>query len=349
LQNLDRSRTAQQQAGFDFFNGPNVDSGVENCEGCHNLPLGTNGRINFEGDDVSQDFKVPHLRNAYDKVGRFNEEGAQVTGFGYLHDGSEDTLVDFLRAAVFDFPGATEADRDAIREDLAAFVLAFDTGMAPLVGRQLTLDGPPGAEDGTLLDLLQARSAAGDCDLVARAPRDGVVRAWLLTSGAFRPDRAGEAPVDPDGLIDSAAPGAELTFVCVPPGDGYRSALDRDGDGHLDGDERDAGSDPADPDSRPGHLPPPTTPPPATSPTPTADPPSPTPTASPGAHRVYLPFGQSLRDEIGAGEGTESRSGTSYTPDGPCNLPPCRTYGTSTNPPRSLSPQDGSRKELDHA
>jgi hypothetical protein len=37
-----------------------------------------------------------------------------------------------------------------------------------------------------------------------------------------------------------------ITFTCVPPGDGVRSALDRDSDGHRDGDEIFAGSDPAD-------------------------------------------------------------------------------------------------------
>ena len=31
--------------------------------------------------------------------------------------------------------------------------------------------------------------------------------------------------------------GRPITFLCVPPGDGYRSALDRDLDGVLDGDE----------------------------------------------------------------------------------------------------------------
>ena len=37
-----------------------------------------------------------------------------------------------------------------------------------------------------------------------------------------------------------------LTFTCVPPGDGLRSALDRDLNGHLDGDQLVGESDPAD-------------------------------------------------------------------------------------------------------
>jgi hypothetical protein len=43
------------------------------------------------------------------------------------------------------------------------------------------------------------------------------------------------------------ATGAALTYTCVPPGAGKRIGIDRDLDGALDGDERAAGSNPADP------------------------------------------------------------------------------------------------------
>ena len=39
------------------------------------------------------------------------------------------------------------------------------------------------------------------------------------------------------------------TYACTPPGSGVRVGLDRDQDGVLDGDEKDAGSDPANADS----------------------------------------------------------------------------------------------------
>jgi hypothetical protein len=44
-----------------------------------------------------------------------------------------------------------------------------------------------------------------------------------------------------------AADGGALTYTCVPPGEGNRLALDRDGDTLFDRDEIDAGTDPADP------------------------------------------------------------------------------------------------------
>jgi hypothetical protein len=45
--------------------------------------------------------------------------------------------------------------------------------------------------------------------------------------------------------------GHPLTYTCAPPGSGTRMGVDRDQDGAWDGDEEDAGSNPADPASRP--------------------------------------------------------------------------------------------------
>jgi hypothetical protein len=42
-----------------------------------------------------------------------------------------------------------------------------------------------------------------------------------------------------------------VTYTCVPPGSGKRVGVDRDEDGAWDGDERQAHTDPADPDSKP--------------------------------------------------------------------------------------------------
>jgi len=278
-QNLDRGMTAEQRAGFEFFSGPTrVDSGVETCEGCHSLPLGTNGRVNFEGDQINQDFKAAHLRNLYDKVGRFDVAGQQVRGYGFVHNGSFDTLVTFLRLDVFDFPGQTETQRDAVRRRVAEYLLAFDTGMAPAVGRQVTLGPAPDPAARAQLDRIAARAAAGDCDLVARRRSGAAERGYLWTAGAFETDRTGEPPLPLDALVALAAgPDGPATFTCVPPGDGRRSALDRDEDGYPDGDEIAAGSDPADPASDPRGAPSPS--PSATSGA-TQAPPSPTATST---------------------------------------------------------------------
>ena len=69
--------------------------GAITCTFCHRLPLGTDGLSTFEGE--TQEFKIAHLRNLYQKVGMFGVAGGatvgdQVRGFGFLHDGSVSTV-----------------------------------------------------------------------------------------------------------------------------------------------------------------------------------------------------------------------------------------------------------------
>jgi YVTN family beta-propeller protein len=252
-QRIDRHMEREQQAGFDFFTGPFLsDGGVLNCASCHNLPLGTNRLVNFEGVQLGRDLKTPHLRNVYQKVGRFNVPGPQVAGFGVTHDGALDTVEDFLRLDVFFFPGKTEEEKDVTRRLLNSYVMAFDTGMAPAVGRQLTISEELREKDRQLIDLLMTRAAAGDCDLTARGWEEKTLRGWLYRNNVFRGDKSNETPLNLLALLNRyKLNGEPITFTCVPPGDGLRSALDRDLDGYLDGDEILAGSNPADANSVP--------------------------------------------------------------------------------------------------
>jgi len=150
------------------------------------------------------------------------------------------------------FPGKTEEEKDVMRRLLQSYIVAFDTGMAPAVGRQLTISDELKEEERQLIDLLMIRAAAGDCDLTARGWEGTALRGWLYRNDAFYGDRSDEAPLRLEALLSRYRSGSEpITFTCVPPGDGLRSALDRDLDGYLDGDELFAGSDPADAKSVP--------------------------------------------------------------------------------------------------
>ena len=223
-----------------------------NCEGCHNLPLGTNRLVNFENIQVGRDMKTAHLRNLYQKIGRFNVPGPQVSGFGLLHDGTLDTVINFLRLDTFFFPGKTEEEKDVTRRFLESYIMAFDTGMAPAVGRQLTIFDEPREKDRQLIDLLMTRAAAGDCDLTARGWDQERLRGWLLRDGVFYGDRSDERMLNSEELLSRyRRHGEPLTFTCVPPGDGLRSALDRDLNGLLDGDELARGKALADANSLP--------------------------------------------------------------------------------------------------
>ena len=243
--NLDGSLTAQQAAGANLFVNGNHDV-IATCEGCHNLPLGTGGFSTFEGE--SQEFKVPHLRNAYDKLGEFNAAGPQVAESGFLHDGAIPTLFDFFAAPVFQV-------NDVEQRQLEAFMLAFDTGLAPAVGQQLTAT-PTNLNSQAIVDriaLLIARDEAGDCELVARGTLAGEQRGALyVNGGTFSLDINGEPAMAADDVrLLATVAGQEITYTCVPPGSGTRLALDRDEDGFFDTTETRAGSDPADPNSTP--------------------------------------------------------------------------------------------------
>ena len=132
-------------------------------------------------------------------------------------------------------------------------MLAFPTNFAPIVGQQITLTRSSSAAVAARVDLLRQRADAGECDLVAKTVIDGAEAGFLYVgSGLFRTDRRA-SPAITDAALRSptAHDNRTITFTCVPPGSGERIAVDRDGDGFWDGDERDAHSDPADPTSTP--------------------------------------------------------------------------------------------------
>jgi YVTN family beta-propeller protein len=272
---LDNVLTGQALSGHNIFFGATSDS-VANCNGCHTLDpsqgfFGTGGLTTFENE--TQEFKVAHLNNAYQKVGMFGMpdvsqinvpagdravQGDQIRGFGFLHDGSVPSIFDFLHAVVFSLT-------DSNRADLEQFVLAIDTTYAPIVGQQVTLTDTNAATVGSRIDLMIAQAEASftlvgqpgakACDLVVKGIVNGQARGYLMdgATGLFHSDRAAEMPKsDTDMRALATTPGQQLTYTCAPPGSGVRMGIDRDEDGFLDRDELDAGSDPADPLSVPG-------------------------------------------------------------------------------------------------
>jgi YVTN family beta-propeller protein len=267
---LDNSLTPAQQGGRDFYFGPRKADGNlvtgNTCNGCHVLDpangfFGNGGEASFE--DETQIVKIPHLRNAYTKVGMFgmpamrffqpgdnDHKGDQVRGFGFMHDGSADTLFRFFRSVVFEdtgigtgFDGPNNGDDK--RHNMEQFVLAYDSDLAPVVGQQITLGATSGSDVQTRVDLLLARSQSPfvskvlggnvtECDLVVKGRIDGAERGWLyLGGGTFAAD-------DGTSIADSAlralaqTAGQELTYTCQPPGSGVRAGINRDEDAYED-------------------------------------------------------------------------------------------------------------------
>jgi YVTN family beta-propeller protein len=224
------------------------------CQGCHTLDpargfFGTSGMASFEA--LPQIFKIPQLRNLYTKIGMFGIApngfsddgdngftGDQIRGFGFLNDGSIDTLFRFVAARVFDAHaggrvGFTGADSVGQRRDVEQFLLAFDSDVAPIVGQQVTLTRHNAATVAARIDLLRARAGQPfasqilgaqmhECDLIAHAVVAGEPLGWL-----YRPDDASWEPDDGSRSISdgelrrlAATAGQEVTYSCVPPGEG---------------------------------------------------------------------------------------------------------------------------------
>jgi DNA-binding beta-propeller fold protein YncE len=276
IRGLSSGLNATEAAGRDFFLNRSPSDQIGSCRTCHVLNpdagfFGSDGLSSFETEP--QFFKIAHLRNLYQKVGMFGmplvpfidqfngspplpHMGPQVRGFGFLHDGSFDTIFHFLNTFAFaqtpqfnprGFVRGAPGDPD--RREVEAFLLAFDTDFRPGVGQQVTLSAtsPPSV----VTRITDLRLFCGF--VVVKGVVGGERRGWVyLGDDRYRPDRFLDPAVSTSQLQQIAAvPGQELTFTCVPPADHLRLGVDADDDGLFDRDEIDDGSDPEDPASGP--------------------------------------------------------------------------------------------------
>jgi len=247
-QNLDRTLPvtfagANPRAGFtnfvfDHYVGT-PQLGIS-CNDCHALPTGSASfLIAASALRESQDFKVPHLRNLYQKTSVNRRANASsVGGFGFLHDGSFDTLFDFLSEPVFQ----NFANNATIKSNLQAFMLCFDTGAAPAIGYTRTLAATNVSSPSISNDwsLLEAQAAAGtNLDLIVKGTIDHQRHGLLFQPGEnnYRLDSMDSSPLTRAELLARVLAGDTLTLMGVPPGSGQRMGIDRNLDGVLDFDE----------------------------------------------------------------------------------------------------------------
>src|SRR5207247_9192131 len=127
-------------------------------------------------------------------------------GFGFLHDGSVDTLFRFHNATVFN-TGFNPSGADTTRRQVEQFVLAFDSNLAPIVGQQITLTNTNAATVGPRIDLLLARAGQNERDVVVKGTVGGVQRGAARgagTSQLAKMDRAADPPHTDAPLADLA-------------------------------------------------------------------------------------------------------------------------------------------------
>jgi hypothetical protein len=261
------------------------------CVLCHTLPTGLGPDMRFKGNHWEQiptgtnsdhhlalvaiprsdnlPFKIPQLRNLFDKTGMDLTHSNSQAGFGFSHDGSVSSLVSFVQdsfqitndqqtadlvAFLFSLTGSDVPSGSLTDPDNAPGVMSLDTPAA--TGLQITVSNSAFAPLlNTMLDL--ASNPVSRLELVVKGRENGLARGWFFesASGFFQSDRLSETET-PAQLLALAAPGSEQTYTFVPAGSGERIGIDRDADGYYDQDEVDAGANPADPVSLPTVPPP---------------------------------------------------------------------------------------------
>lgn len=245
---LDNSLNAVEEQGLNHFDRGlvRVQTGQrEVCRTCHTLNpaagiFGTGGLMSDNAQPGERNIKIPHFRDQYQKVGMFGfgfqtpaETGPQVRGFGYNHNG----------ATSGNFAIADLGLSDTVLAEIRAFLFAFPTEQAPIVGQQATVNASNINIARSRIDLLVERGLATDpvpeCDLIVKGVVDGRSAGFLMNENAgFQPDSMTASEMSLDGLLGLIGTRASsLTFTCAPWGSGQRMGIDRDMDAVLDGDE----------------------------------------------------------------------------------------------------------------
>lgn len=259
LEARDRTLRPDEAAGLELFQHRPV-LGNLTCASCHALPLGSNGEVAAVGvAGVPSSFDVPGLRRIADREqptqpvgGGFGERPR--SGAGLTHAGVFGRLQDaFARTPTGPDDTHAFAMSPAEADQIAAFLRAFDTGLAPATAWMVTANAGnwAAARDGDVAFLLdQARR--GNCDVVAFRSQDPnglpatLVRtaAYDVARNVFRLAGGPVADISTRALLAEAANDRPVTFLGVPLGMGLSVGLDRDVDGLLDADEVARGTDP---------------------------------------------------------------------------------------------------------
>ena len=253
---IDNTLTAEQAAGkfmFDFgvlrSNGSN-----EVCTQCHPVDFangiyGTTGQLSDNTQPGERDFKIPHFRNQYTKIGMFSTfPGStinQIRGFAFNHNGATSNT------HLFSEFGVTQ---EKVRQ-LKSYLYAFPTESPPILGQQLSINNQSYSRNISRLNVFINQASINfpipECDLTFSTVIDNQTINGLFDRNSqlftYDDNQTGHTVVQlKQNISESDQP---YTFTCQPWGSGERIALDRDQDGLLNSEERINGSDALNADS----------------------------------------------------------------------------------------------------
>jgi YVTN family beta-propeller protein len=218
--------------GEQLFNHPG-----NHCIECHSDHVGGTNNIDLHTEVGStQPVKNPPLRTVYQRNAFVPQAGAtSLSGFGLLHDGTGFALPTVHPYSLDQL--ASTADFN----DLAAFILCFDTGITADTGVSRTFTMANMTDAAMLADvtMLEGRSTTGFSELVVKGRIGGRQRSFYHYPGSqkYGADESGQPLLTLGGLLALLGPDDAVTFICMPYGRGYRLGVDRDYDGTINGDE----------------------------------------------------------------------------------------------------------------
>jgi hypothetical protein len=240
--NLDRSfpnsiAGGNPQSGLvDFLTLP-ASRLNQTCNHCHLVTPGPGSSMVIQdAPSQNQPFKIPQLREIYQKLlANFGSADISIDGFGIEHDGDSDNPFNLLHQSVFG-PMATNTQAQI---DINAFLLCFDTGMAPAVGYSRTMTKATVLSALADVSTLQGQTALGNADLIVKGTINGVVHGLVYqpASNNYKPDTVTLPNYTGAQLLNFIQSGDTMTIMGVPPGSGTRMGIDRNLDGILDGDQ----------------------------------------------------------------------------------------------------------------
>lgn len=210
IRNLDNSLTSTQSLGKQiYFN--QITTYDQKCVQCHTLnpqkrQFGTSGLSNGEADRTSQDFKVPQLRNVYQKTGMSKRsDQPSLRGFGFTHDGGFETLPAFFSGNVF------KLNSEYRKRAVADFVFAMDSDFAPVTGQQVTLTSDTSIDNLVLVNQLyrQVEASGEHVGCVIS------VRGRIQKSPVYWP-QVTDFQQSKKILSQLKSPSEFLTFTCAP-------------------------------------------------------------------------------------------------------------------------------------
>lgn len=242
---LDRN-LPDEIAGGDPTAGISVFTLFDNhCSACHLGASGTSNNLDIPSTIGSfQALKDAPLRTTYQR-NHFNPTpgASSLAGFGLGSDGSHHELPIShpYSLHILDDISRPSVMRKKEKRDLAAFILAFDSGTAPAIGRALTIsaDEVPDATFSERLTILQAQADLGNLSgvgLIARGIYQGASRSFFYQKATklFSASTPLIADRSANDLLANLLPGDSLTFIGVPLDEAPSSSLDRNLDGFPD-------------------------------------------------------------------------------------------------------------------